>query len=150
MRGDVATPARSNEDKRRAVLTLLNDAEWSAWSNREIGRRCPVDDKTVAKLRETLTAEIRSDSRIYTTKHGTVAVMNTAAIGKPRGAETLECAIRPKGRHYSCEIRYSQRVEKQNPGCEMAAEKCVRGFDFDFCAVSFQCMLYHGFVGRAR
>ena len=33
---------RTNDDKRRAVLTLLEDAEWSTWSDREIARRCAV------------------------------------------------------------------------------------------------------------
>src|ERR687889_246436 len=33
---------RSNEDKRRAVLTLLADPEWVGWSDREIARRCGV------------------------------------------------------------------------------------------------------------
>jgi ParB-like chromosome segregation protein Spo0J len=42
---------RSNDDKRRAVLTLLDDGEWGKWSDREIGRRCRVDHKTVASLR---------------------------------------------------------------------------------------------------
>lgn len=78
---------RTNEDKRRAVLTLLNDAEWAKWSDREIARRCNVSDKTVGALRP-VTAEIRSE-RTYTTKHGTTATMNTAAIGKvaPNQAE---------------------------------------------------------------
>lgn len=44
---------RTNEDKRRAAMTLLNDAEWAAWSDREIARQCVVDGKTVANLRET-------------------------------------------------------------------------------------------------
>lgn len=74
---------RTNEDKRRAVLALLNDAEWAKWSDREIGRRCNVDDKTVARLRPlpSVTAEIRSEPRTYTTRHGTVSTMQTAAIG---------------------------------------------------------------------
>lgn len=42
---------RSSEDKRRSVLALLNDAEWAQWSNREIARRCKVDEKTVRTLR---------------------------------------------------------------------------------------------------
>lgn len=78
---------RTNEDKRKAVLTLLEDPEWAQWSNREIARRCCVSDKTVASVRESLTAEIRSeepDQRTYTTKHGTEAVMSTANIGKKK------------------------------------------------------------------
>ena len=33
---------RTNEDKQRAVLRLLEDQEWRAWSDREIARRWGV------------------------------------------------------------------------------------------------------------
>jgi hypothetical protein len=76
---------RTNDDKRRAVLTLLNDAEWSKWSDREIARQCAVHFNYVGRLRKDVTIT-RSDSepsqRTFTTKHGTTATMNTAAIGK--------------------------------------------------------------------
>lgn len=72
---------RTNDDKRRAVLTLLEDAEWSAWSDREIARRCAVHHEMVGKLRASLTGGSASDARTYTTKHGTTATMNTASIG---------------------------------------------------------------------
>jgi hypothetical protein len=42
---------RTNEDKRRAVMTLLNDEEWSHWSDVKIAARCGVTDKTVARYR---------------------------------------------------------------------------------------------------
>jgi hypothetical protein len=42
---------RTNEDKRRAVLTMLNDPEWRTWSDSEIARHCNVSDKTVAARR---------------------------------------------------------------------------------------------------
>lgn len=71
---------RTNDDKRRAVLTLLNDAEWAKWSDREIARQCAVSDRFVNSQRA-LTANVRSE-RTYTTKHGTVATMNTSAIGR--------------------------------------------------------------------
>ena len=45
---------RSNADKRKAVTTLLQDEEWSRWSNRAIARQCKVNDKTVAKIRREL------------------------------------------------------------------------------------------------
>lgn len=75
---------RSREDKRRAVMTLLCDQEWQEWSNTQIAKACRVDEKTVRNIRKTLTSEIRSDdsTRTYKTKHGTVAKMNTASIGK--------------------------------------------------------------------
>lgn len=81
---------RTNEDKRRAVMTLLNDAEWAKWSNREIARRCGVSDMLVGSQRQDITANSCSDNRTYTTKHGTVAVMNTAAIGKPNPEQKEE------------------------------------------------------------
>ncbi len=34
---------RTNDDKRRAVIVLLNDPEWSSWSNCEIARQCAVE-----------------------------------------------------------------------------------------------------------
>lgn len=72
---------RTNDDKRRAVKALLNDPEWCQWSDREISRRCGVDHKTVSNLRPKLTGDFPSDSRTYTTKHGSQATMNTANIG---------------------------------------------------------------------
>lgn len=42
---------RTNDDKRRAVMTLLEDDEWSKWSDREIARRCGVTHPFVSKLR---------------------------------------------------------------------------------------------------
>lgn len=73
---------RSNEDKRRAVLTLLEDEEWSQWSDREIARRCAVSPPLVASVRSGLTVNSYSDEpRTFTTKHGTQAAMQTANIG---------------------------------------------------------------------
>lgn len=71
---------RTNEDKRRAVLLLLGDEEWSGWSDSEIGRRARVSHTFVAKLRG-LTCNV-SGERTYQTRHGTVASMDVAALGK--------------------------------------------------------------------
>lgn len=77
---------RNNEDKRRAVITLLRDEEWAQWSDREIARRVGVSAPTVSSIRAELTVKNLqlepSDERTYTTKHGTTATMNTAAIGE--------------------------------------------------------------------
>jgi hypothetical protein len=79
---------RTNDDKRRAVLTLLEDAEWSAWSNMEIARRCAVSESLVRGLRNGhfVQNEVTLE-RTYTTKHGTEAVMSTARIGAAAGYE---------------------------------------------------------------
>ena len=80
---------RTNDDKRRVVMTLLEDEEWSQWSDREIARRCRVDHRFVGKLRANLTGDIPSENnqRTYKTKHGTVATMNTTNIGKSPSAQ---------------------------------------------------------------
>ncbi len=75
---------RTNADKRRAVTLLLEDAEWSHWSDREIARRCNVSNQYVSELRQKLTVNVDSEpptARAYITKHGTPAVMQTANIG---------------------------------------------------------------------
>jgi len=81
---------RTNADKRRAVMTLLEDDEWSKWSDNDIARRCSVSPDTVNRTRRSL-SESDSDApqqRTYTTKHGTTATMNIENIGrKPQQPE---------------------------------------------------------------
>lgn len=83
---------RSREDKRRAIMTLLQDSEWGKWSDREIARQCKVSDKTVGSLRKSICGnsadtqlnierKVQRGSKIYT--------VNTANIGK---------ATRPQGK----------------------------------------------------
>ena len=75
---------RSDSDKRRAVETLLRDEEWGKWSDREIARRCRVSPTLVGKLRgEIVTVHMDSEpvERVYTTRHGTTATMDTSKIG---------------------------------------------------------------------
>lgn len=81
---------RTNADKRRAVETLLRDEEWGVWSDREIARRCHVSGMFVGNVRgdiltvNGLQSEVEPSpapappaERIYTTRHGTQATMNT-------------------------------------------------------------------------
>jgi hypothetical protein len=96
---------RSNEDKRRAVLALLGDAEWVAWSNREIARRCAVDEQLVRRLRpqpEPDTAGIPqyAERTFVHPKTGQPTTMNTARIGtapppRPAPAAPAEPAWTP-------------------------------------------------------
>ena len=90
---------RSNADKRKAVMTLLGDEEWSQWSNREIGRRCGVSPEFVNRLRKSSLPTVGSEDfqnrphspestvedstkRTYTTKHGTQSTMKVGNIGQ--------------------------------------------------------------------
>ena len=64
-------------------MRLLEDEEWGKWSSYEIGRRCNVSHTFVDKLKLTCNvASEKSAERIFTTKHGTIATMQTANIGK--------------------------------------------------------------------
>lgn len=42
----------TNADKRKAVLVMLTDGEWSQWSNRDISKKCHVSPGLVDKLRK--------------------------------------------------------------------------------------------------
>lgn len=43
---------RTHADKRKAVMTMLDDIEWSLWSNSEIARHCKVSVPFVSNLRD--------------------------------------------------------------------------------------------------
>jgi len=62
----------SNEDKRRIVLEMLNDFEWSEWSDREIARACHVSHPFVSKLRASLSGEQPETTKYKDTKTGKV------------------------------------------------------------------------------
>ncbi len=71
---------RTNDDKRRAVLTLLRDDEWVKWSDREIARQCAVTHPFVAKIRIELSG---NDYQIRTvTRNGATYTQDTSNIGK--------------------------------------------------------------------
>jgi len=85
--GDNATHGvrRTNQDKRKAVMTLLEDEEWSSWSDSEMARRTSVSHQTVGRIRQDHSL-VQSASepapRTYTDRHGNTGTMNTANIGK--------------------------------------------------------------------
>lgn len=72
---------RTPADKQHAVKLLLEDSEWGKWSDRAIGKYTVTSHVFVAKIRRNLTGNVSSE-RIYTTKHGTPALMDTSNIGK--------------------------------------------------------------------
>lgn len=72
---------RSNDDKRRAVLALLNDSEWASWSDREIARRCYVSAPFVGQLRPSASVNIYSATRTFSRGNNT-AEMTVERIGR--------------------------------------------------------------------
>lgn len=54
---------RTNEDKQRAVKTLLTDAEWCQWSDRVIADKCGVNHTTVGYWRSQLVESTSCNTR---------------------------------------------------------------------------------------
>lgn len=55
---------RTNADKRKAVTTMLEDAEWSKWSDHVVARNCAVTQPFVSKVRSELITVIGGDSEL--------------------------------------------------------------------------------------
>lgn len=66
---------RTQADKRRSVMTLLQDPDFATKSDREVGKACAVDHKTVGSIRRELRGEIP------TTKATTEARSLSQAMG---------------------------------------------------------------------
>lgn len=89
---------RTNEDKRRAVLVLLNDAEWSAkFSNNEIAKLCGVSHTMVNGIRkppilkniqdtEPMSSSISKPVVRTVTRGNSTYEIRTANIGRSRPA----------------------------------------------------------------
>ncbi|MBX3045177.1 MAG: ParB N-terminal domain-containing protein [Candidatus Kapabacteria bacterium] len=97
---------RSNADKRKSVMMLLNDDEWCKWSDHKIAEIVNVTRQFVTKIRDefqNLTSNIASDElnefppeepeapeitepelRTYVNKYGKTATMNVSNIGKKK------------------------------------------------------------------
>lgn len=73
---------RTTDDKRRAVILLLRDPQWTTWSDHEIARRARVSQPFVGKMRSVTDNVI--GERQYRTKHGTVATMAAPARASMR------------------------------------------------------------------
>lgn len=72
---------RTNEDKRNAVLKMLNDIEWSEWSDNEIARHCDVSHVTVGRIRKSLGLE--KTEKKYVNKHGQESTMKARTPSEP-------------------------------------------------------------------
>lgn len=115
---------RTNDDKRRAVMVLLNDPEWSKWSARDIARQCGVSHDFAARLKREVSSD-DSEPRDYTTKHGTHATMNTANIGRRNDEGT--CLAEEQRRREVAEgerlLRAAYNVEAEEVPPETAKQR---------------------------
>lgn len=89
---------RTNDDKRRAVMTLLEDDEWSQWSNREIARRCGVSHQFVNSLRDEVSGngcQIATERKVE--RGGTTYTLDTSKIGKTKPPEPAPSVLPAEG-----------------------------------------------------
>lgn len=84
---------RTNDDKRRAVMVLLNDPEWSAWPQTKIAAACGVSREYVSRLSRDLSCDRSQDSTRTVERGGTTYQQNTANIGA--GSRADQVAGRP-------------------------------------------------------
>ena len=61
-------------------MTLLDDLEWSEWSDVAIAKHCNVSSMTVGRVRKSLNIE-QTDKK-FINRHGGESVMKTVDIGK--------------------------------------------------------------------
>jgi len=91
---------RTNADKRKAVLIVLEDEEWSQWSNREIARRCGVGEKLVRRTRDGLSAaKPQMGQKSYTVKYkrrGKTHRQSTRNRSQHRGADSPNPVRQPR------------------------------------------------------
>src|SRR5690606_35205250 len=86
---------RTNDDKRKAVTTLLEDAEWSKWSDREVARQCNVSPHTVADVRKSICANAQIPGERKVERSGKTYEQNTTNIGKKKADQAAPPAMQP-------------------------------------------------------
>ena len=105
---------RTHADKRKAVMTLLDDFEWSDWSNAEIARQCGVSPTFVANLRDSGgPSEVK-----YKTAGGNVATKAKAPGRVAKEPELKEPAKQeqpePKVEEYDPRDELIEHLQKEN------------------------------------
>ena len=71
---------RTNADKRRSVLVLLEDFEWSEWNNTKIAEVCGVSATFVDKIRKEMNTPTPTTRKV--TRGGVEYEMDTSKMGR--------------------------------------------------------------------
>ena len=79
---------RSNEDKRKAVMSMFNDEEYCKLSDRLIAKACKVSNHLVSKMRSELGHE--NTQKIYINKSGNEKIMDTTNIRQSKPPKAKE------------------------------------------------------------
>jgi hypothetical protein len=87
---------RTNEDKRKAVTTLLNDAEWAKWSDNAIAKACGVSQPYVSGIREPSYNGSKIETARTVERNGKTYEQNTANIGKVKNTPSSSHMAAPE------------------------------------------------------
>ena len=82
---------RTNADKRRAVMTLLEDSEWTGWSNNAIASQCGVSHQFVNNLRKSILQPLQDtklNNQRKVKRGGKTYIQDTTNIGKSKSLES--------------------------------------------------------------
>lgn len=80
---------RTNADKKRGVLALLNDSEWTKWSDRKIADACGVSQPFVSELRPKPSDNGYQTQRTFE-RGGKTHTMKTDSINAGRKSVTCQ------------------------------------------------------------
>ena len=71
---------RTSDDKRKAVMTLLDDLEWCEWTDTTIANACKVSSMTVGRIRKSLNLE--QTEKKFINKKGEERTVKTENLGR--------------------------------------------------------------------
>jgi hypothetical protein len=85
---------RTNDDKRRAVMTLLSDSEWKTWTQAQIATACHVSREYVSRVSASLDPSCdRAQDAVRTVERGGKTYqMDTAKIGRQVESDSTSAA----------------------------------------------------------
>lgn len=105
---------RTHADKRKAVMTLLDDFEWQRWSNIEIAEHCGVSQSFVSNLRAE--SGKTADTVKYKTATGKVMEKKKAPgrVAKEPGLKEPAKQEQPKAEEYDPRDELIEHLQKEN------------------------------------
>lgn len=81
---------RTNADKRKAVESMLADAEWSEWSDHKIAETCGVSHPFVAAVRSPKAAARQEENRQASSQKKAAAVESDSSADEPKQPARVE------------------------------------------------------------
>lgn len=118
---------RTNADKRKAVETLLQDAEWATWSDRKIAEVCGVGHPFVAAIRKPEVAAKQQENRVASAvKKARVESDSTPAVSTPKVAEPVRAAAEPSATTPAEEVPEDDGPSEEEIAAHAAAEAADR------------------------